>query len=110
MIKYFFEFMYINMFLDLFCMFVRIFIMVGQMYIVVYCYICLFVFYGRLDVYCCIYIYCFYLYQYVYYIFVGKVYIVGRGEYGRFGYGDFNEEKRVFVIFDFFLCKQVAVG
>lgn len=39
------------------------------------------------------------------YIFVGKVYIVGRGEYGRFGYGDFNEEKRVFVVFDFFLCK-----
>lgn len=39
------------------------------------------------------------------YIFVGKVYIVGRGEYGCFGYGDFNEEKRVFVVFDFFLCK-----
>lgn len=41
MIKYFFEFMYTNMLLDLFCMSVRIFTMVGQMYIVVHCYICL---------------------------------------------------------------------
>lgn len=49
--------MYTNMLLDLFCMSVRIFTMVGQMYIVVHCYICLSVFHGRLDVHCCIYIY-----------------------------------------------------
>lgn len=80
------------------------------MYIVVHCYICLSVFHGRLDVHCCIYIYCFHLYQHVYYIFVGKVYTVGRGEYGRLGHGDSNEEKRVPAVLDLPPCKQVAAG
>lgn len=44
------------------------------------------------------------------YIFVGKVYTVGRGEYGRLGHGDSNEEKRVPAILDLPPCKQVAAG
>lgn len=44
------------------------------------------------------------------YIFVGKVYTVGRGEYGRLGHGDSNEEKRVPAILDLSPCKQVAAG
>lgn len=43
-------------------------------------------------------------------IFVGKVYTVGRGEYGRLGHGDSNEEKRVPAILDLPPCKQVAAG
>lgn len=40
----------------------------------------------------------------------GKVYTVGRGEYGRLGHGDSNEEKRVPAVLNLPQCKQVAAG
>lgn len=40
----------------------------------------------------------------------GKVYTVGRGEYGRLGHGDSTEEKRVPTVLDLPPCKQVAAG
>lgn len=40
----------------------------------------------------------------------GKVYTVGRGEYGRLGHGDSTEEKRVPAVLDLPPCKQVAAG
>jgi alpha-tubulin suppressor-like RCC1 family protein len=42
---------------------------------------------------------------------VGKVYTLGRGEYGRLGHGDANEEKRApSVLQDLPSCTQVAAG
>ncbi|XP_062607370.1 regulator of chromosome condensation-like [Saccostrea cucullata] len=41
---------------------------------------------------------------------LGKVYTVGRGEYGRLGHGDSNEEKRIPAVLDLPPCKQVAAG
>lgn len=41
---------------------------------------------------------------------VGKVYTLGRGEYGRLGHGDSNEEKRAPSVLNLPSCKQVAAG